>query len=165
MGTLAKRKGSAGKPPFAITKVVLAKLEKLGESGIVQRWAAMALMMSEDTFIRRKLDNADFAKAWERGRAKFALKISQRAVKIHDGLYKNATHSSEAAPGGIVSAQLGYLDKVIRRPDASEELQGQVNIEELGGASIEQTNGPIEIQEVRVRRIRRVPSGRIEDEE
>lgn len=154
---MAKR--IAGGQAIAINKRLLAKLEKLGASGITSRWAAMALMMSEDTFARRRLDHAGFAAAWARGRARFSEMVAAAAPKVHKGLIINATTKTESAPGGNVAAQLGFIEKVLRKPDA-EEVQGQVSLEELGVGP--QDSGPIEIQEVRVRRIKR--TGRIEDD-
>lgn len=155
----------AGRPPFAITKAVLKKLEKAAQSGVAQKWAAMALGISQETFTLRLQDNPDFLDAWRRGREKFSEMVMEAAPKIMRGLILNGTTPTENAPGGHVGAQLGFLEKVVRRPDA-EENQGHVNLEEIGGiAQAPEEGGITEIQEVRVRRIRRIPSGRIEDDE
>lgn len=161
----AKRIGP-GRPAIAITKAVLKKLEKLGASGLNQRWAAQALGMSEDTFGLRRQDNPDFSAAWRRGRAAYAMMIASKAPAVIQGLLKNATTKTKGAPGGNVAAQLGFLEKVVRKTDG-DEIQGYVNPDELGGIGPSPQEGQgeaVEIQEVRVRRIRRVGTGRIEDE-
>lgn len=159
---LPKGQRGQGRPAFAITQSVLKKVEKLGAAGLNQRWAAMALGIGQDTFHVRLQDNSEFSDAWKRGKAKLAMEIAEAAPKVIRGLIKNAITPTEASPGGNVAAQLGFHGKVLR--DANEEAQANINLEELGGGIGPQESGPIEIQEVRVRRITRSPAkGRIED--
>lgn len=152
-------KSHAGRPPLALTPKFLAKLEKIGASGVNQKWAAQALCINVETFIIKRREYPEFSEAWERGKAKFAAMILEAAPKIMSGLIKNGITKTDSAPGGNVSAQLGFIEKVLRRTDA-EEIPGHVNFEELGNAP---DAGPIEIQEVRIRRITR-NKGRIEDD-
>ena len=136
---MAKRLGP-GRPPFEITDKVLKKVEELAAKGANQRWASMALGISDELFSQRKGDNLDFLEAWQRGRAIWSERILAAAPLIIDGLIVNATTPTKESPGGSTAAQLGYLSKVLGVGDDEGQAKAKGTGEEVREVIFRVTN-------------------------
>ncbi len=90
------KKRKRGRPPFQITKQVLAKAEGFASRGMNQMQIADALGINYDTLMKYKNLNSEFLEAIKSGQAKGIAKIT-------NALYEQAVNQ------GSVSASIFYL--------------------------------------------------------
>ena len=97
----------AGRPPFEITKEVIAKAERLAAQGLAEYQIAAVLGISQATLIAKKNEYLEFFEAIKNGKAKGIAKISNKLF--------------EKASEGDNTSMIFYLKN--RDPDNWEDVQ------------------------------------------
>ena len=98
-------------------EIDLKEVEKHAESGLSESQIAQAMGYSWDTLNRRKNENADFAHAIKKGRAKGIAHVTNRLFEI-------ATDKKQANVGAICF----YLKCVAGWRDKPDEIKAQMSM-------------------------------------
>lgn len=128
---MARIYGVAGRKSFDITQEILTKLEDFASRLYSKTQIGAALGVSLDTVIRKMKESADFAAAYERGRALGLAIEAEKIDEVKEALFKNATTMAlndkgmEVGPqGGDTKAQMFILRARAGWTDQKVEISG-----------------------------------------